>query len=143
MTYNLADEYDLQRGDARWELLKRRKAMVDLTEKTIRTGRQNSYVHLIIAALAMETGNTIEYVKQVYFKKHCNEDIFHRVKIDPILGMQPYWRSSKDISKEEMSLAIDRFRIWASQEGYYLPSPDDKRLLESIEYKMGQQRQYL
>jgi hypothetical protein len=57
--------------------------------------------------------------------------------------MQPYWRSSKDISKEEMSLAIDRFRIWASQEGYYLPSPDDKRLLESIEYKMGQQRQYL
>jgi hypothetical protein len=42
-----------------------------------------------------------------------------------------------------MTQAIDKFRNWAATEGWYLPSPDDKTLLQSVEYQMGKQRQYL
>lgn len=143
MTYNLADEFDLRRGDARWEALKRKGATVDLTEKAFRTPRQNSYIHLIIGVVAMETGNTLEYTKQQYFKKLVNPDIFERTKDDRFTGKTTYYRSSAELSKEEMTQAIDRFRNWAASEGWYLPSPDDKTLLQSVEYQMGKQRQWL
>ena len=143
MTYNLSDDFDLRRADARWEALKRKGATVDLTEKAVRTLHQNSYIHLIIGVVAMETGNTIEYTKQQYFKKLVNPDLFERTKDDRFTGKTTYYRSSAELSKEEMTQAIDRFRNWAASEGWYLPSPDDKTLLQSVEYQMGKQRQYL
>ena len=143
MTYNLSDDLDLRRADARWEALKRKGATVDLTEKTVRTLNQNSYLHLIIGVVAMETGNTLEYTKQQYFKKLVNPDLFAREKMDRFMGKVPYLRSSAELTKEEMTQAIDKFIAWAASEGWYLPSPDDKTLLQSVEYQMGKQRQYL
>ena len=143
MTYDFKIELDLLKADARWEALKRKGAVVDLTEKKTRTLNQNSYVHLIIGVVAMETGNTIEYVKEHYFKRLVNPDLFVRSKVDRFIGRTEYLRSSAELSKEEMTQAIDKFRNWAATEGWYLPSPDDKTLLQSVEYQMGKQRQYL
>jgi len=143
MTYNLADELDLRKADARWEALKQKHSIVDLTEKKIRTLNQNNYLHLIIGAMAMETGNTLDFTKEHYFKRLVNPDLFVRTKDDRLAGKVSYLRSSANLTKEEMTQAIDKFRTWAASEGYYLPSPDDIGLLESIEYQMGKQRQYL
>lgn len=143
MTYDFKIELDLLKADARWEALKRKGAVVDLIERKIRTPRQNNYLHLIIGAVAMETGNTIEYVKEHYFKRLVNPDLFVRSKVDRFIGRTEYLRSSAELSKEEMTQAIDKFRNWAATEGWYLPSPDDKTLLQSVEYQMGKQRQYL
>lgn len=143
MTYDFKIELDLLKADARWEALKQKGAVVELIEKKTRTLNQNSYVHLIIGVVAMETGNTLEFTKEHYFKRLVNPDIFVRTKEDRLVGKVDYLRSSANLTKEEMTQAIDKFRTWAASEGYYLPSPDDRSLLESIEYQMGKQRQYL
>ena len=143
MTYNLADDLDLRKAEARWEALKNKRSFVDLTEKTVRSGRQNRYVHAIIGAIAMETGNTLDFAKEQYFKRLVNPEIFVKTKDDRLAGKVNYLRSSADLSKEEMSLAIDRFRNWAASEGFYLPEPGDEELIRKIEFEMGRNRQYL
>lgn len=143
MTYDFKIELDLLKADARWEALKQKGAVVELIEKKTRTLNQNSYVHLIIGVVAMETGNTLEFTKEHYFKRLVNPDLFVRSKVDRILGKTEYLRHSSELTKEEMTQAIDKFRNWAASEGCYLPSPDDKTLLQSVEYQMGKQRQYL
>ena len=52
-------------------------------------------------------------------------------------------RSSADLTKEEMSLAIDRFKKWAAEQGMYLPDPEDEALLSMIQVEMGKVRKYL
>ena len=143
MIYDFKIELDFLKADARWEALKRKGAVVELIERKTRTPRQNNYLHLIIGVVAMETGNTIEYTKEKYFKRKVNPDLFIRWKDDRIIGKTEYLRHSSELTKEEMTQAIDKFRNWAATEGWYLPSPDDKTLLQSVEYQMGKQRQYL
>lgn len=143
MTYDLSDTLDLRKADARYEAMKLKGAVIDLTEKAPRSGNQNRYVHALLGAIAMETGNTLEYVKTHYFKVMLNKDLFVVEKYDPFLGKVVDIRSSADLTKEEMSTAIDRFRNWAASEGYYLPEPGDDQLIRKIEFEMGKQRQYL
>jgi hypothetical protein len=43
-----------------------------------------------------------------------------------------------------MTTAIERFRNWASAEaGVYLPSPDEKSLLQYIEKESSRYKEYL
>ena len=143
MTYNLDNELDRRRFAARVERLTSARAVVELTEKTQRSISQNSYLHLIIGVVAMETGNTLEDTKRVYFKQLCNPGIFCQDKTDDLGNKIQALRSSADVSKEEMSTAIDRFKMWAAQEGIYIPEPGDEALLQEIEYQMGRMKTYL
>ena len=91
----------------------------------------------------METGNTIEYTKQEYFKRLVNASIFAQEKEDRFLGKVTVLRSSADLSKEEMRTAIDRFQRWAAENGIYIPEPADVERLREIEIEMGRLRAYL
>lgn len=65
-----------------------------------------------------------------------------REKDDKILGKVEYLRSSADLSKEEMTLSIDRLRDWSSQTaGVYLPMANEQEFLASIEYEMSRYKQ--
>lgn len=64
MTYNLDDDLCRKRIEARLKALLKKRCVVDLTEKTVRTGKQNRYLHAILGVVAIDTGNTLEYVKQ-------------------------------------------------------------------------------
>lgn len=143
MLYNLADEMGKQRFRAKALALLNSGSMVELRERKKRTLSQNSYLHLIIGVVAMETGNTLAYSKDIYFKRIANPALFIVTKKDPIAGDVQYLRSSADLSKEEMSQAIDRFKIWAAQNGIYLPAPGDESLLRTIEIEMARMEQYL
>lgn len=143
MTYNLSRELDLQRYLKRSDYLVAQGACVELTEKTGRTTRQNSYLHLIIGAVAMETGVSLDYCKAEYFKKLANRAIFLTFRDDKFAGRVEVLRSSKDLTKEEMSTAIDRFKRWASEQGIYLPDPEDAERLRDIEVEMGRMQAWL
>lgn len=144
MLYDLGNELSRQQFAARAAHLMEGKSIVELTEKRQRTGSQNRYLHVIIGLLAIETGNTLDYVKRNYYKYGCNKDLFLVTKPDPILGRDvPFLRSSRDLSKEEMSLSIDRFRTWAAQQGYYLPSPEDEALVAQAELEVERNRRWL
>ena len=143
MIYNLSMPLDRERFAARANALLQKGSVVDLTEKTLRSRNQNSYLHLIIGVIAMDVGVTLEYAKREYFKKLVNADLFIRKQQDRFSGEIQVIRSSADLTIEEMSIAIDRFKGWAAEQGFYLPSPDDKEMLKWIEIEMGRMRQYL
>lgn len=143
MLYNLSNPLDRERFAARANALLQKGSVVELTERTLRSRNQNSYLHLIIGAVAMDVGVTLEYAKREYFKKLVNKDLFIRKEQDRFSGEIEVIRSSADLTIEEMSIAIDRFKRWGAENGFYLPSPEDKDMLKYIEIEMGRMRQYL
>lgn len=143
MMYNLSTPLDRERFAAKANVLLQKGSVVELTEKTLRSRNQNSYLHLIIAAIAMDVGVTLEYAKREYFKRLVNKDLFIRKEQDRFSGEIEVIRSSSDLTIEEMRTAIDRFKMWAAENGFYLPSPEDADRLRDIEIEMGRMRQYL
>lgn len=122
----------------------KRGSLVDLTDKSKRSTSQNSYLHLLLGAVALETGNELEYVKEEYYKREANRELYCRVITDRLTGREvERLRSSADLSQEEMSISIDRFKRWASEMGIYLPDPGDEMILREIERQMAQARRFL
>lgn len=143
MLYDLSSEYQRQSFESRVSNLLERGVVVDLCEKTLRSRNQNSYLHLLIGVVAMETGNTLEYCKEWYFKRLCNEDLFVTTKMDKYAGEVEVIRSTADLTKEEMSMAIDRFKRWGGENGIYMPNPGDESLLKEIAIEMGRMKSYI
>ena len=52
-------------------------------------------------------------------------------------------RSSRDLTAEEMTESITRFKNWAAQQGVYIPEPEDAERLKDIELEMGRMKSYL
>ena len=145
MTYDLNNILDKERFKRRCNALYKAGEVVELTaKKKRRTMPQNAYLHLILGWFAMETGNRLEFVKQEYFKRYINPEIFVTEISDKHLGKVQVLRSSRDIDTAEMTTAIDRFRHWSSSEaGVYLPSPNESDFLQAIEIEMLRQKEYL
>ena len=144
MLYNLDNILDRERFKRKVNSLYESRRVVELTEKSNRTRSQNSYLHLIIGYLAIETGNSIEWVKREYFKKLCNRELFVIEKDDKYIGKSEELKSSRDLSKEEMTLAIERFRNWSSETaGIYLPSANEQLFLDNIEIELSKHKKYL
>lgn len=143
MLYDLKNPLDRERFERRCNALFDKQGIVELSEKTSRTNNQNRYLHLLCGYLSIETGNSLDYAKEVFYKRAANADLFVREKDDELLGKVVYLRSSKDLSKEEFSLSLDRLRIWSSQvAGIYLPAPDEDSFLASIEIEMSRYQQW-
>lgn len=143
MQYNLATELDQERFVNRANALLQKGVVVELTEKTFRSPNQNRYLHLLIGVVAMDTGVGLEYAKREYFKRLVNKDLFVIKKSDKFAGEIEDLRSSADLTVEEMSMAIDRFKIWGAENGFYMPNPEDTSLLREIEIEMGRLKMYL
>lgn len=146
MVYDLSTDIDRIRFQRRVETLLEKRVVVDLSEKKPkRTIPQNAYLHLLIGEFAMRTGNTMDWVKVEYFKRHCNAELFVRLKQDRLTKREvEVLRSSRDLDTGEMTTAIDRFKIWASAEcGIDLPDAEDKEWLGYIEREMQHNREWL
>lgn len=87
----------------------------------------------------------MQEVKEVYFKAVCNPDLFQRTRIDNILGCErTFMRSSKDLTKEEMTTAIDRFLKFASEKaGIYIPSSDEYIAVQRMQHEVERNSRYL
>lgn len=145
MIYDLHNDLDRTRFEQNFRILLERGGVVEMTEKRPqRSLQQNRYLHLLLGEFAMQTGNTAEYVKRAYFKALCNADIFVVEKVDKWAGKVVELRSTADLTTAEMTTAIERFRNWSSSEGgIYLPAPNEKEWLLSIEIEMQRQKQWL
>lgn len=143
MVYDLSSDFQRKSFLARMDNLMKKGAVVELTEKTFRSPNQNRYLHLLIGVVAIETGNTLEDAKKWYFKETCNPDLFHVQHRDKMGNCIDHIRSTAELTKEEMSTAIDRFKRWGAENGIYMPNPDDASLLKAIEIEMGRMKSYL
>lgn len=145
MIYDLSNPYDREKFKRRVNAMYQRQNVVELSEhKPRRTTPQNSYLHLLLGMFAMETGNTLEFVKQEYFKRLVNPDLFVERRYDKYLGEIEVLRSSRDLNTGDMTTAIERFRNWAAAEAdIYLPAPNEPEFLDSIEREMQCKRTWL
>ena len=92
----------------------------------------------------METGNTMDYVKRYYFKAHCNADLFVSGRYDTRLQQNVRTlKSSRDLSTEDMTTAIERFRNWAATEGWYIPTPEEEYMIRQAEIEINRRKEYL
>lgn len=91
----------------------------------------------------MDTGNDLQYVKTWYFKRLVNRDIFIVRREDKYCGVVETERSTAELTKEETSIAIDRFKRWGNENGFYMPEPGDEQLCRLIEIEMGRQQKWL
>lgn len=125
-------------------LLEKSDDVVELKVRTARSLRQNSYLHLILQWFAAESGNRMEFVKEKYFKELVNPEIFVIEVQDKWVGKTVITRSTKEITKEDMTLAIERFRNWSSQEAcIYLPSADEQNYLEQLEIELERYKDFI
>lgn len=146
MIYDLNTEIDRIRFEKRVKSLLDRRTVVELAErKPKRTTPQNAYLHLLLGEFAMQTGNTLDWVKSEYFKRHCNAELFVVRKRDELTHREvEVLRSSRDLDTGEMTTAIDRFKHWAAAEcGIDLPDAEDREWLGYIEREMQHNREWL
>ena len=138
MLYYLKDEFSRNKCIARFNHLLENAVLIELTDATKRSTAQNSYLHVVLGAVALFVGESLEYVKQEIYKRLVNPELDVVEKDNPTLGHITALRSSRDLDKEEMSISIDRFRKWAAEQGIYTPSPEDLAMISRISAEMSQ-----
>lgn len=147
MIYNLSDSLQREQFKRRAEVLLKKQGFVELSEHRFsqeRTLKQNSYLHLILGYFGAFIGLRRDVVKEEIFKRRVNPDLFLKESDDSELGKFVYTRSTKDLTVEEMSMAIDRFRNFSAMElGLYIPSSDEKDWIESMEIEVKRNERYL
>lgn len=145
MIFDLTNPLDVQRIKTRLEMLARKGRTIELKEKKVqRSLPQNKYLHLILGYFASQTGYRVEEVKKNYYKELCNPDLFIIEREYKFIGKKKDFKSSKDLTTEEMSLSIERFRNWAASEaGIYLPPPTNEEELKALEIEVERYKTYL
>ena len=145
MIYNNSNPLDKANFLLRAKKLAESGKIVELAEKKPRRSLpQNKYLHVILAYFGTQTGNTLEWVKQQYYKKLVNPDLFIREKEDKYLGRIKVLRSSADLDSIEFSFSIERFRNWAAHEaGIYIPSADEAMLIQHMEIEIERHKEFL
>ena len=145
MIYDLNNELQREAYKKRFVSLYNKRATVELTDKTNRTLNQNSYLHALIGFAAIEMGEPFEYVKQSWYKERSNKDLFVKEHFDKDSGEVIYFLiSTAKLTKEEMSLSIDRFRNWlAIEKELKTPDPDNTKALNKLQTEIERNKQYL
>lgn len=145
MVFNLNNPFELEKFKGYVNQLYAQKAVVEVKKKLPkRSLSQNSYLHLILSWFACETGYSVEEVKLDYFKKRCNQDLFERKKVNKQGKEITFLRSSAELSTGEMTVAIERFRNYASAEaGIYLPGPNEREFLIHIQQQIERQKEFI
>lgn len=142
MRFNLSKKGEVERIKARLNFLYKKGATIELVEKRqVRTQSQNAYLHLLLSWFGLETGYTLEEVKQDIFKRDVCKDFFEYRK-----GERVFYKSTSDLDTKEMTEAIDKFRNWSSATaGIYLPDPNEQDFLNRIQedIQMYGNRQYI
>lgn len=137
-------ELDIKRAKSMLQHYIDKGKIFELREKKQRRSiPQNSYMHLLFSWFALETGYTAAEVKQEIFKKIVNPDLFYDSEKEGIITIQR-WHSTASLSKDELTMAIDRFRNYSAAEaGIYLPEPSDLNHIREIEIQIENHKTYL
>ncbi len=137
MKFNLASQAEAEKAFSYLSDLSGKHALAEVKKiSPVRTLNQNSYLHLIIGAFGQHFGYTLEEAKQIY--KELSPSIYKYEKKG-----RTFWRSSADLTKEEMASSIDKFMQASAAQDYPLPLATDQGWLREIENAMEQSKYYL
>jgi len=144
MLYDLNNEYQREDFKKRVNELYQKRVTVSLTRKfPPRSCPQNKYLHLILSWWASYYGCSKKYAKEHFFKVHCNKNLFVREETARDGTVIHETRSSADLTTQEMTLAIQRFRDFCAYQGCYIPSPEEREYLLYVEREIEKQQEFL
>ena len=145
MIFNLDNEYERKSFKEYVNAQYNKGGIVEVIRKNgKRSLAQNAYLHLILGLYASEFGYTLEEVKYDIFKRKINADIFKKVRRNRRGEEVTYMRSTTDLDKAEMTLAIDRFRNYSSAEaGLYIPAPDEHQALLYAQQQVEKYKEFI
>lgn len=144
MIYNLSNAEQQKQARDRLEALSARGAFVEIVDKTCRTSNQNRYLHAIIGYFGAVLGYPADYVKEEFFKRTANRDIFVVTRANRDGVAFETLRSVTELSKEETTEAITRFRNWSANEArLYLPSAEDLAAVNYMETIIAQNAEFV
>lgn len=117
----------------------------ELTKKKLpKTLKQMRYVHLIMGWHGLETGYTLQEIKQDIVKRQVCKDIFKYEKANTKTGeTTTHYESFSRLEKDELRAVIERFRNYSSKVGTYLPEPHERDFLQQIDTEMRRQADFL
>lgn len=137
MKFNLAIDHEEKQAANYINQLKARKSVIEVKRVQLkRSINQNGYLHLLISAFAVHFGYSITEAKAIY--KELNADIYCYEKKD-----RKFWRSSSELSKEEMAKTIDVFMKKSAENGCVLPAATNQDWLRQIENEIERSKYYL
>lgn len=144
MLLDLTKQFEINKAETKLSQLIKKGAKIELTEKkAMRSVKQNSYLHAILTIFAVEYGETIEYTKQTIFKATVNADLFIYERTNKITGeIREALLSSKDISKDEMIIAIEKFRKFASENGIYIMDAEEFKQNYFLVQQMAEENKF-
>lgn len=101
-----------------------------------RSLNQNNYLHLIITAFGLHFGYSLEEAKIIY--KQINKHLYEYEKKG-----RTFYKSSADLSKEEMAASIDKFHKVSAENGCDLPLASDEEGMRRLENYIDENKRYL
>lgn len=141
MKYNLAGTQEQAQAYAYLAQLAEKKSIVEIKKiSPKRSLNQNSYLHLLLGGFGQHFGYTLEEAKAIY--KELNAGIYKYTR--EVRGKtHTFYRSSADLTKEEMTKSIDVLREWSDKAGYPLPTATDQEWLRQIENEIEKSSYYM
>lgn len=137
MKYSLKTPAEIERAKQYLDTLIEKKAIVEIKKVSPkRSLNQNNYLHLLLGAFGEHFGYTLEESKLIY--KELNAQIYAYSKKN-----RTFWKSSAELTVEEMTKSIDVLREWSKRGGYPLPTATDKDWLMQLENAIEQSKHYL
>ncbi len=137
MKYNLENAREAEQADEYFSKPLVNKSIIEIKKVSPkRSLNQNNYLHLILSAFGNHFGYTLEEVKEIY--KQLNKPTYQYTKTD-----RTFWKSSKDLTTEEMARTIDKFMQFSIQQGYALPPATDQEWLRRVENDIETSKYYL
>jgi hypothetical protein len=137
MKFNLANKLESVRAIEYLAEMTAKEVLVEIKKiSPTRSLSQNSYLHLIIAAFGNHFGYSAEEAKQIY--KELNSGIYKYTKKGRV-----FWRSSAELTKEEMAKTIGTFMEKSKEHGYPLPLATDQEWLIQISNEIERAEYYL
>lgn len=126
MIYDLNDPRDYLEASKVFSDACEQKRKIELRRpRKSRSSSQNRYYHFMLRYFAVQYGCTETEASEIYMKRQACPMIFGRTKTNRLGREIQTYRSSADLSVEEMSSAIRNFRAWATIGGIEIPDPED------------------
>lgn len=137
MRYNTALPSDLERAQEYFNKVVTRKGIIDIKRVVPkRSLNQNAYLHLLLGAFGQHFGYTMEEAKIVY--KDLSPTIYKYEKRGRV-----FYKSSADLTKDEMTITIERFREASAAQGYELPEATQEDWINQLSNAVESVQAYL
>lgn len=144
MRYNPQDPRDILNAHRQLEYFIANKIPFELDKLRVsRTRLQNSYYWVVLKYYASQIGYT-KMDAEKEFKEVANPDIFVREFTDKNGNVHKVIRSSADLTKEEMTSALNNFRVYAeTYAGVCIPYESDYADIQAAKREIDKVKSYI